>query len=187
MRRLLLVLLMALPTALQAQGGPPGAPLSLRFGDRVYERRWSGPHQHEFTPPGQEDLSRWTDMVTINTYPGVSDGAGLAEVANRVLATYTSNNGRVLRTASVPLSAAGPAEHLIVALFPRPESIEAVFVRFRLANGRGTAVIVSHRIHGRNAGPAMQAWLETNGAAAERHLMALEGIPSPRLLEPDGP
>ena len=187
MRRLLLVLLMALPTALQAQSGPPGRPLSLRFGDRVYERRWSGPHQHEFTPPGQEDLSRWTDMVTINTYPGVSDGDGLAEVANQVLATYTRNNGRVLRTASVPRSAAAPAEHLIVALFPRPESIEAVFARFRLAGGRGTAVIVSHRIHGRNAGPAMQAWLETNGVAVERRLMALEGIPSPRLLEPDGP
>jgi hypothetical protein len=187
MRRLLLVLLMVLPTALQAQGGPPGPPLSLRFREQVYERRWSGPHQHEFTPAGQEDLSRWTDMVTINTYPQVRDGDGLAEVANRVLATYTSNNGRVLRTASVPRSAAGPAEHLIVALFPRPESIEAVFARFRLADGRGTAVIVSHRIHGRAAGPAMQAWLEANGPDVERRLMALEGIPSPRLLEPGGP
>jgi hypothetical protein len=186
MRRLLVVLLMTLPTALHAQGSPPGPPLSLRFGEQVYERRWSGPHQHEFTPPGQEDLSRWTDMVTINTYPGVRDGEGLAEVANRVLATYTGNDGRVLRTASVPRSPAGPAEHLIVALFPRPEWIEAVFARFRLTDGRGMAVIVSHRIHGRAAGPAMQAWLETNGAAVERRLMALQDIPSPHLLEPGG-
>ncbi|MFQ6538861.1 MULTISPECIES: hypothetical protein [Aphanothece] len=156
----------------------------LRFGDQPYLYRWSSNHQHEFTPPGQEDLSRWTDMLTINLYPSVRDGEGLADAANRVLATYRSNSGQVVRTASVPRAAERPAEHLIVVLFPGREAIEVAFARFRMTEGIGSAVIYSHRVHGRQAGPAMATWLEANGPAIERRLMALDGLPSPGQLEP---
>lgn len=158
--------------------------VQLRFGDQTFVLRWSSAHQHEFTPAGQEDLARWTDMVTINLYPEVTDGQGLAEVANRVLATYQRNNARVLRTASIPRTADRPAEHLIVALFPVPDFIEAVFARFRMNDGIGSAVIVSHRIHGHQAGPAMASWLQANGPVVESQLMTLKQIPSARLLEP---
>ncbi len=173
--------------AAPAAGGPPATPLTLTFADQTYLLRWSSQHQHEFTPAGQEDLGRWTDMVTINTYPGVRDGEGLAEVANRVLGTYKQNNAVVVRTSSVPRTAERPAEHLIVALFPTRAFSEAVFARLRLADGRGTALIYSHRLYGQKAGEAMAAWLKANGPAVERRLMALDPIPSHRVLEPAGP
>ncbi len=143
--------------------------MTLDFGGQTYRLRWSSQHQHEFTPAGQDDLSRWTDMVTINTYPGVSDGEELAEVANRALANYRRNGATVLRTASIPRTADRPAEHLVVALFPTRAFSEAVFARWRLADGRG-----------------MAAWLKANGPAVERRLMALDQVPSLRVLEPAG-
>ncbi len=182
----LLLLAGALSTsiAVPAAGGPPATPVTLDFAGQTYRLRWSSQHQHEFTPAGQDDLSRWTDMVTINTYPGVSDGEGLADVANRTLANYRRHGATVLRTASIPRSADRPAEHLIVALFPTRAFIEAVFARWRLAEGRGTAMIVSHRLYGQKAGEAMAAWLKANGATVERRLMALDQVPSLRVLEP---
>lgn len=170
-----------------AAAAPPATPVTLDFGGQTYRLRWSSRHQHEFTPAGQDDLSRWTDMVTINTYPGVSDGEGLADVANRVLGTYKRNNAVVVRTASIPRTANRPAEHLIVVLFPTRDFIEAVFARLRLADGRGTALIYSHRLYGQKAGETMAAWLKANGPSVERRLMALQEVPSHRQLEPSSP
>jgi hypothetical protein len=170
-----------------AAPGPPASPVTLTFAGQTYRLRWSSNHQHEFTPPGQDDLNRWTDMVTINTYPGVSDGDGLADVANRALGNYRRHGATVLRTASIPRTADRPAEHLIVALFPTRTFSEAVFARWRLADGLGTAVIVSHRRYGPKAGEAMAAWLKANGPTVERRLMALDRVPSHRVLEPAGP
>lgn len=173
--------------AAPAGGGPPVRPLTLTFAGQTYLMRWSSQHQHEFTPAGQDDLGRWTDMVTINTYPGVSDGDGLAEVANRALGNYRRHGATVLRTSSIPRSADRPAEHLVVALFPTRAFCEAVFARWRLADGRGRAVIVSHRRYGPKAGDAMAAWLKANGPTVERQLMALDQVPSHRVLEPSSP
>jgi hypothetical protein len=182
--RLTAVLMMTVPIASHAAGGPPASPLTMKFADQTYLLRWSSKHQHEFTPSDQTDLSRWTDMITINTYPGVSDGDGLANVANKVLDNYKQNNAVVVRTLSVPRTAVKPAEHLIVVLFPVRNFIEAVFARFRLADGRGTAVIYSHRIYGQKVGDTTAAWMKANGATIERRLMALHEVPSHRILEP---
>ncbi|MFY9608535.1 MAG: hypothetical protein WAU45_07960 [Blastocatellia bacterium] len=84
---------------------------TVRFNQTQYLHRWSQNDQHEFTPPGQEDLSKWTDMLTINLYRRVNDGEGLALVANRVLENYKNQKGRVLRTVSVPRTVENPAEH----------------------------------------------------------------------------
>ncbi|MFL9926657.1 hypothetical protein PQR62_20445 [Herbaspirillum lusitanum] len=50
-----------------------------------YLHRWSKNGQNEFTPPAESDLSRWTDMITLNVIDKVSDGEKLAELANRIL------------------------------------------------------------------------------------------------------
>ena len=70
-----------------------------------------------------------------------------------------------------------PAEHLIVVSFSRPEYIEAVFARFRMHDGVGTALIYSHRVYGKKAGKEMSAWLEKNGPATEKHLMKWDAMP----------
>jgi hypothetical protein len=152
--------------------------ITLNFNRTEYVHRWSQNDQHEFTPPGQEDLSKWTDMLTVNFYPQVNDGEGLASVANQVLENYKAHNGRVLRTISVPRTVEKPAEHLIVVVFGRPTFLEAVQARFKLVNGKGVSIIYSHRAYGKDVGPEMSAWLKSNGPSIEKVLMAWEFPPS---------
>src|SRR5262249_26330525 len=74
------------------------AETTLEFRQTEYVHRWSENDQHEFTPRGQDDLSKWTDMLTINLYREVTDGESLALVANRVLENYKTQRGVILRT-----------------------------------------------------------------------------------------
>jgi hypothetical protein len=68
------------------------------FGGVSYLHRWSQNDQHEFTPEGQEDLEKWSDMITMNAYPSAHDGDALAAKANAVLENYKSHGDRMLRT-----------------------------------------------------------------------------------------
>ena len=56
----------------RAAAGP--AKSAFVFDGVGYLHRWSMNHQHEFTPEGQEDLEKWSDMITINVYPDAHDG-----------------------------------------------------------------------------------------------------------------
>ena len=152
--------------------------ITLNFNQNEYVYRWSQNDLHEFTPPGQGDLSKWTDMLTINFYPQVNEGEGLALVANQVLENYKTQRGRVLRTVSVPRTINKPAEHLIAVVFGRPTFLEAVQARFKLVNGKGVSIIYSHRVYGKEVGPEMSTWLKDHGASTENALMAWEFPPS---------
>ena len=140
---------------------------AFSLNDLKYFHRFTKNDQHEYTPDGQEDLNTWTDMVTIQFYRRAKDGEALAATANAVLENYKANKAVVVKTYSVPRANDKPAEHLIVAIFGRPEFIEVAFSRFRMHEGVGGAVIYSHRIYGKNVGNAMSAWLEKNGPHAE--------------------
>src|ERR1700742_1015097 len=85
--------------------------MTLNFNQTEYVHRWAQDDLHEFTPAGQEDLSKWTDMISVNFYPQVTDGDGLARVANQVLENYKADKGIILRTNSIPRTAEKPAEH----------------------------------------------------------------------------
>ena len=160
------------------QGRAPGAQsAAFSLGGVAYFHRFTKGDQREYTPQGQEDLNAWTDMVTLHAYRNVRDGEALAATANAVLETYRANKALILKTDSVPRTATRPAEHLIVAVFPRPEFIEVAFARFRMDGGIGTAAIHSHRVYGKQAGDEMQAWLEKNGRATETTLMGWNAIP----------
>jgi hypothetical protein len=148
--------------------------ITLNFNQAEYLHRWSQNDQHEFTPPGQEDLSKWTDMLTINFYPQATDGESLARIANQVLGNYQAQKAIVLKTSSVPRTVEKPAEHLIAVVFGRPTFLEAVQARFKLMNGKGVAIIYSHRVYGSEVGPAMSSWLKANGPSTEKALMAWE-------------
>jgi hypothetical protein len=161
-----------------AASEPKAEIASLMLGGVKYLQRWTKDDQREFTPHGQEDLQRWTDMVTINRYRDVKDGDGLAATANAVLGTYKANGAIVVRTDSVPRTNERPAEYLMVVLFPRPEFIEAVFARFKLIDGAGTSAVYSHREYGDRKGDQMRAWLGANGPAMEGTLMSWDGVPT---------
>ena len=144
-----------------------------------YFHRFTNDDQHEYTPDGQEDLKAWTDMVTINYYRKAKDGEALAATAEAVLGKYKANKGRIVRTDSVPRTNDKPAEHLIVAIFGRPEFLEITFARFKMHQGVGSAMIYSHRVYGKTVGNEMSAWLEKNGPATEKNLMKWDAMPKP--------
>jgi hypothetical protein len=172
-------------STLQAQENGDADPASKRafvFGDVDYFHRWSHDEQHEFTPAKQEDLERWSDMITVNGYPDCADGEQLATTANAVLENYKNHQAKVLKTRSIPRTAEQPAEHFIAVMFTRPDFIEVAFARFKLLDGKGCSLVYSHRIYGEEIGDQMNAWLKANGQAIETTLMEWTSAPSPALL-----
>jgi hypothetical protein len=152
------------------------------FGGVGYLHRWSMNDQHEFTPEGQDDLEKWSDMITVNVYPNAHDGDALAAKANAVLENYKSHKGMVLRTNSVPRTPDRPAEHLIAVVFGRSNFIEVAFARFKLLDRVGCSIVYSHRIYGEKVGDEMSAWLDQNASKVEKMLMEWNEIPSPVSL-----
>jgi hypothetical protein len=144
---------------------------AFSFRQVEYFPRWSQGNQHEFTPAKQEDLEHWTDMVTINGYPGVDDGDKMAGTANAVLENYRSHKGEILRTNSVPATDERLAEHFISVWFEQPEFSEAAFARFKLVDGKGHSFVYSHRFYGDKADDQMSEWLKVNGEKIEKALM----------------
>src|SRR5690349_11840749 len=143
---ILILLFPVYATVGAAQTKPDGkSPITLNFNQTEYLHRYSQNDLHEFTPAGQEDLSKWMEMLTLNFYPQVSDGESLARVANQVLENYKAEKAIVLKTASVPRTAERPPEHFIAVVFGRPTFLEAVQARFKLINGKGVSIIYSHR------------------------------------------
>ena len=152
------------------------------FRDVDYFHRWSKDDQHEFTPKGEEDLNKWSDMMTINVYPDVAEGDGLAATANAVLENYKNHQAKVLKTRSVPRTAERPAEHLIAVIFTRPDFVEVAFARLKLVDGKGCSFIFSHRIYGEDLENESNEWLSANAQEIERLLMEWSSMPTPALL-----
>ena len=147
----------------------------FEFRQVSYFHRWSKDGQHEFTPDKQEDLEHWSDMITINDYPGVDDGEKLAGTANAVLGNYRSHQGKILKTSSVPETRDRPAEHFISVIFVRPEFVEIAFARFKLAERKGQSFVYSHRFYGERAKEQMDAWMTANAAEAEKASLEWSG------------
>ena len=161
---------------------PRGTTPALSFAGTEFIHRWSKDAQHEFTPTGNEDLNKWTAMMTINVHDWARTGDQLAELANRVLGNY-QKAGKIIRTDSKPRTAKSEAEHFAVVLLPNPGFLEAAFARFVMHDNRGVAAVYSRRFYGDGAAREMGAWLQQNGAETEKALMAWTGIPSLAVLE----
>src|SRR5213596_2348825 len=168
--------------AQETHAAAPAAKPAFVFGGVSYFHRWSMNGQHEFTPEGQEDLQKWSDMITMNVYPDAHDGDALAAKANAVLENYKNHKGTVLKTNSVPRTSGWPAEHFVAFVFGRPNFIEVAFARFKLVNGVGCSIVYSHRIYGEKIDDQMSAWLNDNGPKTEKMLMEWNNIPSPASL-----
>lgn len=154
--------------------------VAFTFNSLPYVHRHSEGTLHEFTPKGQKDLDKWTQMVTVNRYPKVKDGESLADAANAVLEAYKKHEAIVVKTNSLPRTKDRPAEHLIVVLFARPKFIEAAFARFKMDGPTGVSIVFSHRVYGDKAGDAMGGWIEKNGPLVEKQLMAMKTVPKPK-------
>lgn len=166
----------ATPGATQAQSAS-----ALTFNGTRYAHRWSKGTQNEFTPVGQEDLSKWQDMITLVPRQDAHDSATLAALAEALLAQY-KGAGKIIKTESTPRTESTPAEYLLVALLPGKGFFETVFVRFKLIDGIGVMAIYAHRNYGETAAEDFGAWIKANGTAVEQALMSWNGIPAPASL-----
>jgi len=124
------------------------------FGGVSYFQRWAQDDQCEFTPTGQENLEKWSDMITINVYPSAHDGDTLAMKAN-VLENYKSHGWRVLQTDSIPSHARPACRAFYRCCFGRSNSLEAAFPRFKLVDGIGCSIVYSHRLYREKVGDQM--------------------------------
>src|SRR5256714_15592538 len=170
LRRVLAFLLLLSGTTMLTQAEDRTSPAFVFQGVNFFHR-WSQGTQHEFTPAKQEDLEHWTDMITINVYPGVDDSEKMAGTANAVLGNYRSHQGKILKTSSVPVTDERPAEHFIAVQFTRPDFAEAAFARFKLVDGKGHSFVYSHRFYGKKATEEMSAWLAADGEKTENALL----------------
>lgn len=173
-----LVLAALIPLALvgQVEKGKP----VFTFSGASYYHRFSKGTQHEYTPEGQADLKKWTEMVTINRYPTVKDGEALAKTANNVLGAYENAKAQVLRTNSVPRTPTKPSEHLIVVVFTQPTFMEVAFARLVMDKGTGASVVYSHRFYGKTPRDATDKWLRANGEKIEKALLAMPVPATPK-------
>jgi hypothetical protein len=178
-RFVLLSLYIAAATPVATSAGQSAA---LSFNGTEFIHRWSKDAQHEFTPRGEDDLAKWSAMVTINVHDSARTGDQLAEVANRVLGNY-QQAGKVIRTDSKPRTEKSEAEHFAVVLLPNPAFMEPAFARFLLHDGRGVVAVYSKRFYGDTARSEMGEWLKKNGSDVERALMTWTGLPSPAVLK----
>jgi len=178
----ILVALAVLGTTAGAEDNHSATERAFVFRHAGYFHRWSQNDQHEFTPEKQDDLNKWSDMITVNGYPKVNEGESLARTANAVLENYKNHEAKVLKTRSVPRTADRPAEHFIAVAFTRPDFIEIAFARFKLVEGEGFSFVYSHRIYGGEIGDQMSAWLKANGDEIEEALMEWSSMPAPASL-----
>ena len=152
---------------------------AFQFREVNYFHRFSEKDLHEYTPTEQEDLKRWNDMVTINYYPTAKDGDGLAKMANATLGNYKVAEAKILKTSSVPRTDTSPAQHLIVVMFRRQPFCEVAFARFKMHEGTGISIVVSHRTYGNESFTEMNQWIKSKQSQIEKHLMDFDQLPKP--------
>ena len=173
---LALVLSSIVAVAAGAAAGAGGPGTRLSFNGTAYIHRWSSGGQNEYTPQGEEDLSAWKSMITINQHDWARNGDQLAELANRVLGNYQAT-GKILRTDSLPRTKDHEAEHFAAVLLGGPDALEIAFARFLLVEGRGVVVVYSRRFRGPSAQQDTGAWLAANGESTEKALRSWTGLP----------
>jgi hypothetical protein len=162
-------------TGRPAEDGP-----AFAFAGTDYFLRFTMEVSREYTPKGQDDLEKWTEMVTVVESRTASDGEGLANAAKLVTAKYREGKGKIIRSFLVPETKDRPAEHFAAVLFSESNSSEVAFARFKLHEGIGASVVYSHRFYGKEAVRDAAAWLKQNGQSTEKTLLEWNSFPKLR-------
>jgi hypothetical protein len=151
--------------------------LGFVFADTRFFHVFAKDDQHEYTPLGQKDLKKWTDMVTIQFYREAKDHAGLTKTAQAVLEKYQAAKAVIVKNEKVVEKPDAGAEQLIVARFAQLDFHETVFARFRVHDGAGMAVIYGHRIYGKEVENQMTEWFDQNKNRIEKSLLQWNDMP----------
>jgi hypothetical protein len=173
MIRAMLVLAMSLAAAAPK-------PSSVVFLGEEYFHRWSMNGQNEYTPKGSEDLSAWSNMLTINSTP--IDPTRMPELASTIRANYEKAGATILRVDSAD-GPGGKTEYFQAAVFTTATFMEASLTRVFLAEGRPLIATYGKRFYGADVSAQMSAWLKQNSPSVEKNLRTWTGAPSRKALE----
>jgi hypothetical protein len=158
------------PTALAATPDHlPPATAKVTFRGTEYVLRPSQGNTYDFTPPGQEDLSAFTDMLSLNLYPAAHDQEALATITSRTVAVAQGAKATILPTISGSAS-----EHFFAAVLPTPHGVDFDAIRFVLIDKQVVGVFYTHRSQGPSAAATTSAWVTKNAADVERQLLQFD-------------
>jgi hypothetical protein len=150
------------------------ATAKITFRGTEYLLRSSQGNGYDFTPRGQEDLSTFTDMLTLNLYPAAHDQEALATITSRVQAIAQGAKATILRTISVSASGQQPGEHFLAAVMPTPHGVDFDAIHFVLVDKQGAGVFYTHRSYGESAAGTTSAWVTKNAADVEQQLLQFD-------------
>jgi hypothetical protein len=162
-------------------------PFSITFNQESYFLRFSDPkaNMYEFTPAGQEDLSKWTDMLTINIHPKVNNLKKLKRLKDRISKNYRAYGGIDLRVIAKPLEGKPEtySRYLILVIFVREDFVEFVQSRLELIDGKATHIIYGQRIYGPLAAFQIDSWRKEVGPKTLYQLLIFDDIPTRKELK----
>jgi hypothetical protein len=171
----LALVVLASPIAVAKEPAKP-APVKLDFGGQQYVFRTSINNRWDFTPASQPDPKAWRDRVTIVVRENVTTGAQLSSIAGNLFATV-GDVGEIVRTDSVPNPRTQETDHFMAARLEGKGFTQAAFGRVALVEGKGMAIVYSHRSYGEHSTESSTGWMDRNGEGTERELMAWTGMP----------
>ena len=132
-------------------------------------------------------IARQFDIPVIEPQPALVpltfDAAGwqpyaqLSGIAGNLVETV-SDLGEVVRTDSVANPQTQSTEHFFAASLQGKGFTQAAFARLALVEGKGMAVVYSHRSYGEYSADTSTGWMRRNGEAIERDLMSWTGMPT---------
>jgi hypothetical protein len=176
---------LAATVAALAAAAPPHAPTGLAvatpdlqspatakvtFRGTEYLLRSSHGNGYDFTPPGQEDLSTFTDMLELNLYPAAHDQEALATITSRVRAIAQGAKATIL----VSASGQPPGDHFFAAVLPTPHGVDFDAIHFVLVDKQGYGVFYTHRSYGESAAGKTSEWVTKNAADVEQQLLRFD-------------
>ena len=173
-----LLTLLAVPdVAAPRQAGTPTLAQSAaatEFNGVRYLHRWSKNGQHEYTPEGQTDLTRWKQMVTLIDKPGMNPYEASAWAVN--LADGFEKSGMLI-SADRP----SDTEYRVVGVMRAGEIVEANFARLMVFQGRAVMLMVQRRFYGQEASE-LADWMKDNTPLISAELLDWGPVPSVESL-----
>jgi hypothetical protein len=169
------LLLLASTIALAKEPAKP-ATMKLTFGGVEYVHRASMNGRSDFTPVSQPGLDSWRDRVTIIVRENVTSSGQLSSITSNLFGKV-SELGEVVRTNSVANPRTQETEHFIAARLQGKGFTQAAFARLALVEGKGMAVVYSHRSYGEYSADTSTGWMRRKGEAIENELMSWTGMP----------
>lgn len=163
----------------------------VMFLGKEYFLRSTKDGQYVFTPGGQEDLQRWTDMITLRYFPEITEGKSLAAKTIEWWDYCHTTRDHIFEINFVPrideMPSPDNALYVICTLRNKPynDYDEFEFTALRIVEGVGAVSTYSHREY--RAGlvsleqnfawmkknkPVNEAWFGWDGVSAYAHALA---------------